>query len=144
MVVAPRPPTDPITGLPLTDQRGALRVVGAAVDIGAVELQVAATTTSLSASPIPAANGQPVTLKATVTPASAAPNNPVTGTVTFLSGTTVLGTATLDANGEATFTTALSAGTHSLTATYPGNSTPLGELQVLAASAAVLHVEVQA
>ena len=28
--------------------------------------------------------------------------------------------------------------------TYPGNSTPLGALQVLAASAAVLHVEVQA
>src|SRR5215467_3672210 len=28
--------------------------------------------------------------------------------------------------------------------TFPGNSTPLGELQVLATSAAVLHVEVQA
>ena len=28
--------------------------------------------------------------------------------------------------------------------TYPGNSTPLGDLQVLASSAAILHVEVQA
>ena len=58
---------------------------------------------------------QSVTFTATV-PAGAS------GTVTFLDGTTVLGTGTVNAAGVATFTTAnLPAGTHTITASYGGN-----------------------
>jgi hypothetical protein len=48
---------------------------------------------------------------------------PPTGTVSFLNGSTVLGTATLNASGVATLsTTSLAAGTYSLTAQYTGNA----------------------
>jgi hypothetical protein len=43
--------------------------------------------------------------------------------VTFLDGTTTLGTGTLNSSGVATFTTStLAAGTHSITASYGGDS----------------------
>ena len=45
-----------------------------------------------------------------------------TGTVTFRDGSVLLGSATVDATGKATFTTsALAAGAHSITATYNGD-----------------------
>lgn len=46
-----------------------------------------------------------------------------TGSITFLDGNTVLGSATLTLSGQALFSTsALSVGTHSLTATYAGDA----------------------
>ena len=77
------------------------------------------TTVTLTAAPNPAYVGQAVTLTA----AAAASGGAVpAGTVTFLDGTTVLGTGTLDATGHATFTTSgLAVGTHALTASYAGN-----------------------
>jgi hypothetical protein len=73
-------------------------------------------TTTLSVAPNPSPPGQPVTLTATVTPASA------TGTVTFLEGSTTLGTAALNA-GTATFTiSTLATGSHVLTASYAGDA----------------------
>src|SRR2546427_2205645 len=76
----------------------------------------ASTTTNLTSSKNPSKVGQPVTFKATVSPKTA------TGTVTFKDGATTLGTSTLS-GGIATFTTStLSKGTHSITATYSGNS----------------------
>jgi large repetitive protein len=76
-----------------------------------------ATTTTLAASPNPAAAGQSVTLSAAVSPATA------TGTVQFFDGATSLGTATVS-NGAATLSTfALSAGSHSLTVAYSGDAT---------------------
>jgi subtilase family serine protease len=48
---------------------------------------------------------------------------PPTGTITFMDGSTVLGTATLDAHGFASLTTSsLTGGTHSITANYGGDS----------------------
>ncbi len=77
-------------------------------------------TTSLSVSPNPGSTGQPVTLTATVTPASA------TGTVTFLDGGNVLGPGTLS-GGSATLTTSsLSTGSHTLTASYAGDTNTNG------------------
>jgi hypothetical protein len=74
------------------------------------------TTTSLNASPSPATYGQTVTLTATVTPSAA------TGTVTFKDGTVQLGQPALS-GGKATLTTStLAAGSHSLTATYGGDT----------------------
>ncbi len=79
-----------------------------------------ATSTTLTASPNPLADGQPATLTATVTPA---PTGTPAGIVSFYSGTTLLGTGTLNSSGVATFTTSsLVVGTDSLTSVYPGNA----------------------
>ena len=45
-----------------------------------------------------------------------------TGTVTFTSGTTTLGTATLDASGVATFSPQVAAGNYTVVATYSGDA----------------------
>ena len=75
------------------------------------------TTTTLSSAPSPSTVGQTVTLTATVSPSAA------TGTVTFLDGSSALGSASLN-SGVASFTTsALAMGSHSLTASYAGNGT---------------------
>ena len=64
-----------------------------------------------------------VTLTATITSAYA---GPVGGTVTFKDGSTTLGTATLNANGQATFTKSnWTIGSHSITVVYAGNTTYL-------------------
>ena len=77
----------------------------------------APTTVVLSVSPNPASLGQQVTFTATVSCATAVPS----GTVTFKDGKTAIGTATV-VNGQAQFmTSALTTGTHSLTATFKGS-----------------------
>src|SRR5207244_4468504 len=83
----------------------------------------AATTTTVTSSANPALAGQPVALTATVSVAVASAMTP-TGTVTFLDGSLVLGTSTLNASRQATVTTsALSVGAHSIAARYAGNTT---------------------
>jgi hypothetical protein len=70
-------------------------------------------------------SGQSVTLTAKVTAASPGSGTP-TGMVTFYDGTTALGSATLS-NGVASIkTTALSAGSNSITVVYGGNNNFLG------------------
>jgi hypothetical protein len=62
--------------------------------------------------------GQPITLVATVTPTDASP----AGTVTFLSGSTPLGTVTLHGSDTATLTiSSLAPGSHSISASYSGD-----------------------
>ena len=74
-----------------------------------------ASSVAVAASPNPSTFGQSVTLSAAVTP------NTATGSVQFLDGATVLGTATI-AGGAATLSiTTLSVGTHSITAVYSGD-----------------------
>ncbi len=75
------------------------------------------TTTTLASSATTANLGASVTFTATVAPASSSYGSP-SGTVTFLDGTTTLGTGTLS-GGVATYaTSSLAAGTHTITATY--------------------------
>lgn len=87
-----------------------------------------AASVTLSSSPNPSSSGQSVTFTATVT------NNSYffdcwfrgtpTGTVTFKSGSTTLGTASLGTNGSATYSTkTLAVGTDQITASYSGDST---------------------
>ncbi|WP_280695029.1 Ig-like domain-containing protein, partial [Kitasatospora sp. GAS204B] len=77
-----------------------------------------ATSTTVSSSHSPSSYGQSVTFTALV-----AANTTPGGTVTFKDGTTVLGTATLDATGKATFTTStLTVGTHTIEADYAGDT----------------------
>jgi len=93
--------------------------------IGAIEADggkaKAVTTTQLVVAPNPATEGEQVTLTATVGGGSSG-SNP-TGTVTFLSGTTTLGTGPVDTTtGVATYTTSsLPVGSTSLTAQYDGD-----------------------
>ncbi|HVJ90749.1 MAG TPA: Ig-like domain-containing protein [Labilithrix sp.] len=66
----------------------------------------------------PSAFGDAVTFTATISP----DGGPPTGTVTFNDGANALGAGAVDASGVATFTTsALTVGSHDITATYGGN-----------------------
>ena len=81
-----------------------------------------ATTTTLAAAPASASLGSSITLTATVTPTSS--TGPVaTGTVSFVLNGATIGTATLNAAGQAVLvTTTLPVGNDSITATYPGDA----------------------
>ncbi len=86
-----------------------------------LNINQAATATTLTSLANPAAFGQTVTLIGTVTLPTPGPNIP-SGIVTFLDGGTSLGNATL-VNGQATMTfSTLSVGTHSLKAVYGGDA----------------------
>ena len=95
---------------------------------------------TLSTTVNPSAPGQSVTFTATVTLTASFTVFPV-GNVTFLDGSTVLGTGLVSAlTGQATFTTStLAVGSHPITASYPGligNGTTTAT--ILASSSAVL------
>jgi hypothetical protein len=80
-----------------------------------------ATTTVVVSSQNPSAAGQPVTFTATVSSGGGA--IPDGETVTFKNGSVVLGTGTTSA-GQASFTTSsLTAGSHTILATYAGDAT---------------------
>jgi uncharacterized repeat protein (TIGR03803 family) len=85
------------------------------------QVVLVSTITTLSSSPNPSTYGQAVTFTATVTPSAGAPP-PDGETVSFMKGTTVLGTGTLS-GGSASFTTStLPAGTNGIKAVYGGDS----------------------
>ncbi len=81
----------------------------------------ASTSTTLLSSVNPSVFGQSITFTATVAPV--APGTGLaSGTVTFKDGTTTLGTGTLNASDQASFSTsALSVAGHSITAVYGGD-----------------------
>jgi hypothetical protein len=83
-------------------------------------INTASSTVSLSSSANPSTYANSVTFTATVLPSAA------TGTVTFKDGTTTLGTGTLSGGTTTYSTSTLIAGSHSITATYGGNSTYTG------------------
>lgn len=86
------------------------------------------TSVSVSALPNPGASGLPITLTATVTAdiMPVAPASTPTGTVTFYDGSTTLGTGTLSGDQAIFTTSALSISTHSITASYAGDSNFVG------------------
>jgi hypothetical protein len=78
------------------------------------------TTAALTSTLNPSVAGQSVTFDAQVT--SSVVGTP-TGSVSFIDGTTTLGSATLDTSGMASFSTSgLAAGSHSITAQYSGDT----------------------
>jgi sugar lactone lactonase YvrE len=94
-----------------------LSATSTAVSVAVINLPTP--TIKLAASAASIAYGSSVGLTATLSGSSATP----TGTVTFLDGTAQLGTGTLNGSGVATYSaTGLTGGTHSITASYPGNS----------------------
>ena len=93
-----------------------------------VTIQQAPTAIALGAGSNPGIFGQPVTLTASVVSDSPA----LMGSVTFLDGGVSLGTVALAANETAVLTTtALSFGTHSITAAYSGDAQHAGSASTL-------------
>jgi len=85
--------------------------------VGTFAVQATPTTTVVAPSANPVIHGTAVTFQATVTPTTA------TGTVTFMDGQTVLGTQSVDGNGNASLTTSsLTLGTHVIAASYSGDA----------------------
>jgi hypothetical protein len=81
-----------------------------------------ATSTLLSTSNPAAGTGENVTFTATVAASGGSANIPA-GPVLFYNGTTMIGTANLNATGQAAFETAFAApGVYSITAAYGGNT----------------------
>ncbi len=108
-------------------------------------VQQAATVTTVAATPTPGIAGLPETISATVQLLSG--SAPLAGTVTFTSGTTTLGSASLNASGVATITPTLAPGAYQIVATYMGNangtgsaSAPLSYSVVLATTQTALAV----
>jgi hypothetical protein len=88
--------------------------------VGALSIpSLVATTTTLTASATTLTFGQTLTLTATV---AAASGGTPTGTVTFLNGTTSLGTAPLNGSGVGSLVLTPPVGVYSLTASYGGSS----------------------
>jgi hypothetical protein len=78
-----------------------------------------ASTIVVTSSATPVTYGQPVTFTATITSGGGT----ATGSVNFFDGDTLLGPGVLNGSGQATYTTStLSAGSHSITATYDGDA----------------------
>jgi hypothetical protein len=122
--VAAYPPTLEPARLAIADfnNDGAVDVAGNVTNIGeGILLNSNGTSVSLKSSGNVKV-GQPVTFTASVAP-SFHFTGALSGQVNFYDGTTLLGGGTL-AGGVASFSTAsLSAGTHSITAVYQGNTT---------------------
>jgi hypothetical protein len=103
------------------------------------------TSTAVASSSSPSLVDTSVTFTATVTPTAPGAGAP-TGTVTFMDGSTTIGTGTLGGAGVATFaTTTLTVGAHSITAVYGGDGSFVGSTssaftQNVTSSAATLVV----
>jgi hypothetical protein len=94
-------------------------------DIETLALTIASpSSTSIGSSLNPATYGQAVTLTATVTSSAGVPG----GSVAFTDGASALGSATLNAGGQATLTVNLGAGMHALSAIYGGSPQYLGSV----------------
>jgi hypothetical protein len=88
-----------------------------------INISTTPTTTSLISSLNPSNSGQAVTFSATATAQPGFDRGTPTGTVSFLDGTTNIGSSALNNSGVATLTiSTLAVGTHSITATYNGDA----------------------
>lgn len=92
----------------------------ASTSVALVEtLSQGSTTAAISSSANPSAFDQSVTFTATVQPPT---GTAATGSVTFMDGATSLGTAVLSSNSTQLVVSALTVGTHSVTAVYAGSA----------------------
>lgn len=90
------------------------------IELGTIPALLPSNTTVTSSLGNGGTYGGPVTFTATL----AVTGGPATGMVTFMDGSAVLGTATLNGSGQASYTPGmLVAGDHSITASYGGDTT---------------------
>jgi parallel beta-helix repeat protein/putative cofactor-binding repeat protein len=103
--------------IPAADLAGKNRTVCGRIDMGVYELHPQPSI-AVTSSNNPSVGGTSVTFNTQV-PGNC---NIPTGTVTFMDGSTVLGTVTLTPGAAASLTTSsLTVGTHTITVTYPGD-----------------------
>ncbi len=100
---------------------GDTNVAASTSSAASVTVNKAATTTVLTSAPNPSLAGQTFVLTAAVS-TSATTARPITGTVTFTEGATVLGTASVNGGVATLSIPSLAVGSHSLTATYGGDN----------------------
>jgi YVTN family beta-propeller protein len=126
--------------LVVTDDSGDKTATQHEVSLTGTAVQ-ATTTTTVTPSANPSVLGQSVTFTATVTP-----NTPVapTGTVTFKDGTTTICNAVALSSSQATCAAAaLTAGSHSLTAVYSGDSNFQGSTSLRVSQSVVIPTTTQ-
>ena len=118
-----------VTSLPVGAHAMVAKYAGDSNDAASVStaysqtVQKATSTVALNAAPNPAPAGNTVTFAVTVTGTSPAPS----GTVVLQDSGSTIGTATLSANGTASFAIkTLSVGPHSITAVYGGDANYTG------------------
>ena len=111
----------PITAAGAVDSDYAIGYIPGSLTVGR-----ASTTVSLTSGPNPSSAGQLVTFVASVAVVAPGAGSPG-GAVAFSDGSVAIGSAQVDGNGTASFsTTALTAGTHHVTATYSGDTNFVG------------------
>ncbi len=123
-------PSSPVGSYPITpavvDPGGRLGNYTVTLNNGTLTITQALTSTGVGTSPpIQAFYGQMITFTATVTDATSGSSGTPTGTVTFYDGGVAFGTSSLNASGQAAYSTfALpgGAGSHSITAVYSGDA----------------------
>lgn len=99
---------------------GDLNTISAVSNVVTQTVQKDTSSTTLGAAPSSIKAGEPLTLTATVSNSGLVA---VTGSVTFKDGSNILGTASLNGSGIATWTaTGLNGGRHSFTAAYGGDA----------------------
>lgn len=114
------------TALPLGQQsvtavyQGDMDNAGSTSNAVTVTVGTFSTSTTLAASATTVASNQPVALLATVIAASGKPV--AGGSVTFFNGTTNIGTSNIGANGSASISIELTAGSDTITAQYSGDT----------------------
>jgi hypothetical protein len=106
---------------------GDTNLAGSSSAAVAQQVSQASTATTLSSGVNPSVFGQTITFTATVQPPA---GTTATGTVTFLDGSTSLGSATLAGNSAQLTVSSLTVGTHSITAMYAGNANLLPSTSV--------------
>jgi hypothetical protein len=95
-------------------------------------------TVLLTSSADPSVVGQPVTFSAFASVPGPFTNVIRAGTMSFLDGTSVIGTGAINQYGQATFTSStLAAGSHTMTASYPGTTSASGQAILPGVSAAL-------
>jgi hypothetical protein len=106
-------------GVSVTDSEGTPANTTTEIVIPINPAGIAVSSTTLTTSNASAAVGQSVTFTATVS----VPGGTPTGIITFVAGTTTLGTATLNSSGVATLTTSFSStGVYNVVASYNGDA----------------------
>ncbi len=106
---------------------GDTNMAGSTSPAVAQQVNQASTATTLSSGVNPSVFGQTITFTATVQPPA---GTTATGTVTFLDGSTSVGSATLAGNSAQLTVSSLTVGTHSITAMYAGNANLLPSTSV--------------
>jgi subtilase family serine protease len=129
--------TYPITAAGLTSTNYTIHYVDGTLTV----VSGTANSITLTSSGSPSGYGQSITFTAAVT----ANGQPVPGVgVTFSEGSTTLGLGTTDAAGRATYTTsALGAGTHTLTATWSGSGSSGNVTQTVTPAALTITADNQ-